>query len=82
MKKNQLALVAIHWILGVLMVVIVVWFLSWIAVCASDESACTFDKPASLLLAVGILNYVVWVLLTLSTYMLVKQWRSRYGASY
>lgn len=37
-KKQYLALNAIHWILGILMISILLWFLIWISFCFINDS--------------------------------------------
>ena len=59
---------------------ILLWFIGWIVVCAADD-ICVFNTD-KLTLPIGILNLLVCLMLFLSTYMLVKQWRSRYGAQF
>jgi len=71
----------IHWSLIVVMCSILLWFIGWISYCAADND-CRLDNTDKLTLPIGILNLLVCLMLFLSTYMLVKQWRSRYGAQF
>jgi hypothetical protein len=63
------------------MCAILLWFVGWIVVCAADD-ICVVENTSKLTLPIGILNLLVCLMLSLSTYMLVKQWRSRYGDNF
>lgn len=62
---------------------ILLWFIGWIVKCsaADADDTCAFSTD-KLTLPIGILNLLVCLMLFLSTYTLVKQWRSRYGAQF
>ena len=69
-----------HIIVWILIGTIFAAFFSWIVVCSVQT--CNFQDTATLTLQIGILNYIVMLLFAVSTVALVRQWRSRFGASF
>lgn len=68
--------------LALSIIAVLVCFLGWLLVCQFVDQ-CTFEKSSkTLLIPISLLNLLVWLLLTVSTYFLVREWRERYGAEY
>jgi len=79
-KNNEFLLKTLHWLLGLSILIIFFSFIVWVSVCSSSKTKCNFDDATSLLLPTAILNFLVWFLMTCSTYLLVKSWRERFGS--
>lgn len=68
--------------LTVLILAVLVCFLGWLLICTFVEQ-CTYETSSkTLLIPISLLNLIVWLLLTVSTYYLVRKWRERYGNNY
>lgn len=68
--------------LALSIIAVLVFFLGWLLVCKIVYK-CTFLKSSKfMLIPISLLNLIVWLLLTSSTYFLVREWRERYGVGY
>ena len=65
------------------MVVILLSFLLWVAVCGSmNAEQCNFSNSTSLLIPISVLNFVTWLLLLVSTMSLRQILKKRFGDTY
>ena len=58
----------------------VVAFVAWLFYC--DQISCTMNRSSSLLLEIGMLNFSLFLMVVVSTCLLVKEWRAHLGADY
>jgi hypothetical protein len=69
-----------HWALGLIIFIVIGTFIGWLVIRIVKHEV--FSASSSLLLLTGILNYAVWLLMGISTVVLVREWNKQFGSDY
>jgi len=69
-----------HWGLGLIIFLVLGIFVTLLAVRFAEGDV--LSGSMSLLLVTGIQYYIVWLLMVISTVVLVKEWNKQFGENY
>lgn len=82
-KRAKHVLLALYWMIGLAMGAIFLTFFVWAFYCKfTTDQICQFEKSASLVLPIAVLNLVIWALLLATTLFFVRTINKRFGAAF